>query len=137
MSAWGYSVRELHLDEGGTFIAYIAVPETTHDIKKIRAFAYLENIKIPDDDDEILRAAVKSAQSGNRLKFSIYTHCSMEEWETIKRYCADREWENFALINLDRLNENRGHLRSVLSKSIERRAEKADFFRKWGFRRPW
>ncbi len=138
MGEWGSGLKELHFEDKDYFIAWIDEKGEGYDIKKLRAFAFLEKIELPEDDDDLLRLLIDSTAYDHYLKFSVYIYYySKEDWEIIVNKCAKCAWENFAVIDLDKFKKCKPDLTRILRPKIEKRAEKHEFFLKWGFRRPW
>lgn len=137
MSEWGYGSRELHFEEENYFVAWINYEGKDDDLKKIRAFCFLENIDLPKSDDHLIGKLISSKQNYRYLSFSSYMHLSIDEWNLVKVETAKVEWENFALIDIDVLKSKKDYLRRTLGPSIERRAKRHQFFLTWGFKRPY
>lgn len=137
MSEWGVKPKELHFEDQDYFIAWMDESGNGYDIKKLRAFCFIQNIDLPEDDDILLRRLIKSTAGYSYLSFSTYKNLSIHEWNAVTSRTAKAVWENFALIDLNKFNLCKPDLRKMLAPSIEKRAEKHEFFLKWGFRKPW
>lgn len=133
------STTELHIPNRSQFVLCWHKSGSYRGVKdKIKAFCLLKGFNIPDNDDD-LNELLNS--SPIKFSFSTYTTVTEEELEWALSITASVIWENCALIDYEKLKNNREYLYEKIGGAIRCRyqiwEERKNFEKRFGFKRPW
>lgn len=112
--------------------------------KKLRAFAFLEKIPLPESDEALMKMQLDSYHNlDHEYKFIFYMNHGMtkDEINFALRDTAISRWENFALVDKEVFRERKSDIEKVLHPIIKARWNKwgkeDDFKSTWGFKKFW